>query len=152
MGTMVQEGNPYSRTAALGFRLIDGIQGMVSPVTTAVGDVLAVDETAVTNGLYTTMKAVVAGDLTSMGLFGISLDAIASTNSTGRFLFIGYAPQALMVAATVAGAEVTPTASSRALTATATAQKVTGKCITATSGAGLTDCFWDGINGFGCLA
>lgn len=153
MGTFQQESNPYSSTTSLGFKLLDGIQAMILPsaTTAAIGDCLAVDETVVANGLYTTMKVVAAGDLTGMGFFGISLDTIAAAG-VGRFLFIGYAPKALMAAATVAGAELSATAASRALTATATAQKVIAKCITATASGVVTDVFVDGINGFGCLA
>jgi hypothetical protein len=152
MASLDKIANPQSTTVSLGLRLEDGIQPMKSPVTTAVGDVLAVDETVVTNGLYTTMKVVAAGDLTGMGIFGVSLDAIGTANSTGRFFFIGYTPKALMAAATVAGAELSATAASRALTATATAQKVIAKCITATASGVVTDVFFDGVNGFGCLA
>lgn len=157
MAHMALEGNPASKTTSLGLDLLDGIQSMIIPTSTAVaiGDCLAVDESVVTNGNYTTMKVVAAGDLTGMGLFGIALDAVpsnANTTQTVRCQFLGYVPVALMAAATAVGAELTPTAASRALTATATGQKVCGKCMTATGSGVTTDVFWDGINGFGCLA
>lgn len=152
MADLAQEANPYTGTVSQGFRLRDGMQSMISTVTCAVGDCMAVSKGVVaTSLLYSTMVPVATGTEANVlvtGMVGLAVDAITVAGGTGRFLFIGVGT-ANMAAATALGADLSATTGVRTLTASATTQKVVASCLVATGAAGLTTVMFDGINGFG---